>query len=282
MVTSPAPFQLLVDGEVTTTVLKNLTPLTEYVVNVYAVVQEVSSEPLKGTETTLPLPAVLNMNVYDETSSTMRVSWEAAAGATGYLLLYRSINASEPQLEQEVRVAGGVTNTQLVELIPNTEYSITLLALHGESTSDALEGRGVTLPLAPAGELRITEVTHSTMRLNWDAAPGAVRKYMITYKPEEGELKEVEVNGDVTTLQLTSLLSQTEYDVAVTPMYDEGPAAPMLGTAITDVVPAPKNLQFSEVTQTSFRATWEHGAPDVALYRISWTKKGENNFKNVS
>ncbi|XP_047243771.1 collagen alpha-1(XII) chain isoform X2 [Girardinichthys multiradiatus] len=272
--------ELLVDGEVTTTVLKKLTPLTEYVVNVYAVVQEVSSEPLKGTETTLPLPAVLNMNVYDETSSTMRVSWEAAAGATGYLLLYRSINASEPQLEQEVRVAGGVTNTQLVELIPNTEYSITLLALHGESTSNALEGRGVTLPLAPAGELRITDVTHSTMRVNWDAAPGAVRKYMITYKPEEGELKEVEVNGDVTTLQLTSLLSQTEYDVAVTPMYDEGPAAPMLGTAITDVVPAPKNLQFSEVTQTSFRATWEHGAPDVALYRISWTKKGENNFKN--
>ncbi|MEQ2198497.1 hypothetical protein XENOCAPTIV_013650 [Xenoophorus captivus] len=159
MVTSPAPFQLLVDGEVTTTVLKNLSPLTEYVVNVYAVVQEVSSEPLKGTETTLPLPAVLNMNVYDETSSTMRVSWEAAAGATGYLLLYRSINASEPQLEQEsmlsvgtdlcvfslqVRVAGGVTNTQLVELIPNTEYSITLSALHGESTSDALDGRGVT------------------------------------------------------------------------------------------------------------------------------------------
>lgn len=49
----------------------------------------------------------------------------------------------------------------------------------------------------------------------------------------------------------------------------------------TDVVPAPKNLRFSEVGQTSFRATWEHGAPDVALYRIGWTKKGENNFKYV-
>lgn len=49
-----------------------------------------------------------------------------------------------------------------------------------------------------------------------------------------------------------------------------------------DVVPAPKNLQFSDVTQTSFRATWEHGAPDVALYRIGWSKKGENDFKYVS
>uniref|UniRef100_A0AAQ5ZVJ8 Collagen alpha-1(XII) chain n=1 Tax=Amphiprion ocellaris TaxID=80972 RepID=A0AAQ5ZVJ8_AMPOC len=271
--------ELMVDGAVTTVVLENLTPLTEYLVNVYAVVSEESSEPLKGIETTLPLSAVKNMNVYDETTSTMRVNWEAASGATGYLLLYKPINATEDQLEKEVRVAGDVTSTQLVQLIPNTAYSITIYALYDETASEPLEGRGVTLPVLPAGVLRITDVTHSTMRLNWDAAPGAVRKYMITYKPEEGDLKEAEVSGDITTLVLTNLISQTEYDVAVTPVYDEGPGAPMLGNAITDVVPAPKNLQFSEETQTSFRVTWEHGASDVALYRIGWTKKGENNYQ---
>ncbi|XP_041814167.1 collagen alpha-1(XII) chain [Chelmon rostratus] len=271
--------ELMVDGSVTTVVLEGLTPLTEYLVNVYSVAGEESSEPLKGTETTLPLSAVKNMNVYDETSSTMMVRWEEADGASGYMLLYKSINATEPQVEKEVRVGGDVTNVQLVQLIPNTAYTISLFALHGEAASDPLEGVGVTLPRPPAGVLRITDVTHSTMRLNWDAAPGAVRKYIITYKPEEGDLKEVEVNGDITTLDLSSLISQTEYDVAVTPIYDEGPGSPMLGTAITDVVPAPKNLQFSEVTQTSFRATWEHGAPDVALYRIGWTKRGETNYQ---
>uniref|UniRef100_A0A671W4Z1 Collagen alpha-1(XII) chain n=1 Tax=Sparus aurata TaxID=8175 RepID=A0A671W4Z1_SPAAU len=270
--------ELLVDGSVTTAVLEGLTPLTEYIVNVYSVVGEESSEPLKGTETTLPLSAAKNMIVYDETSSTMRVRWEKAAGATGYMLRYKSINATEPQLERE-RVGGDVSSIQLVQLIPITEYSISLYALHGEAASDPLEGTGVTLPVPPAGVLRITDVTHSAMKLNWDAAPGAVRKYMITYKPEEGDLKEVEVEGGITTLDLTSLISQTEYDVAVTPIYDEGPGSTMLGNAITDVVPAPKNLQFSEVTQSSFRATWDHGAPDVALYRIGWTKKGETNFQ---
>lgn len=49
-----------------------------------------------------------------------------------------------------------------------------------------------SVPMAPAGALNIRDVTHSTMRLIWDAAPGAVRKYIITYKPEEGELKEVQ------------------------------------------------------------------------------------------
>ncbi|KAM3861132.1 collagen alpha-1(XII) chain-like [Diretmus argenteus] len=271
------PQQVMVDGTVTSVVLDNLTPRTEYSVNVYSVVGEESSEPLNGLETTLPLTAAKNLMVYDETMSTMRVRWEEAAGADGYMLLYRSINATEPSMDKEMRVGGDVNTVQLVQLIPNTAYSISLYALHGEAASAPLEGTGVTLPMPPAGVLRVTDVTHSAMKLNWDAAPGNVRKYIITYKPDEGEAKEVEVNGDITTLDLTSLISQTEYDVAVTPIYDEGPSNPMLGQAITDVVPAPKNLQFSEVGQTSFRATWEHGAPDVALYRIGWNKKGDNN-----
>ncbi|XP_026146323.1 collagen alpha-1(XII) chain isoform X5 [Carassius auratus] len=270
---------MFVDGEENTLVLVNLTPMTEYIVRVYGVIGEESSEPLKGTETTLPLPAVTSMTVYDEAMTSMRIRWELVSGASGYLLNYNTINASVPSGKMELRVGADVNDVQLMQLLPNTAYSISLFALHGEAASEPLIDRGVTLPLPPAGKLKISEVTHSTMRLTWDAALGNVRKYIITYKREDGDLKEVEVNGDITTLVLTSLRSQTEYDVAVTPVYDEGPANPMLDNASTDVVPAPKNLRFSEVGQTSFRATWEHGAPDVELYRIGWTKQGANSFK---
>ncbi|XP_055740500.1 collagen alpha-1(XII) chain-like isoform X5 [Salvelinus fontinalis] len=272
--------QMIVDGAVTTVVLTKLTPLTEYAINVFSVTGgETSEEPLKGTETTLPLPGVIKLTVYDETMTTFKVKWEKAEGATGYMLLYRAINATVPTVEKEVRVGADVNDVQLKELITDTAYTLTLFALHGVAASNPLIDQGVTLPLPPSGNLRITGVTHSAMKLNWDASPGKVLKYIITYKPDEGELKEVEVNGDITFLPLTNLISQSEYDVAVTPVYDEGVGNSMLGQAITDVVPAPQNLKLSEVTQTSFRATWEHGAPDVALYRIGWTKKGENNFQ---
>ncbi|XP_070302583.1 collagen alpha-1(XII) chain-like [Salvelinus sp. IW2-2015] len=272
--------QMIVDGTVTTVVLTKLTPLTEYAINVFSVTGgETSEEPLKGTETTLPLPGVIKLTVYDETMTTFKVKWEKAEGATGYMLLYRAINATVPTVEKEVRVGADVNDVQLKELITDTAYTLTLFALHGVAASNPLIDQGVTLPLPPSGNLRITGVTHSTMKLRWDASPGKVLKYIITYKPDEGELKEVEVNGDITFLPLTNLISQSEYDVAVTPVYDEGVGNSMLGQAITDVVPAPQNLKLSEVTQTSFRATWEHGAPDVALYRIGWTKKGENNFQ---
>uniref|UniRef100_A0A669ESJ7 Collagen alpha-1(XII) chain n=1 Tax=Oreochromis niloticus TaxID=8128 RepID=A0A669ESJ7_ORENI len=229
----------------------------------------------------VPLSAVRRMEIYDQQVTTMRVRWERAPGATGYMLLYSAINATQATTEQEIRVGGDTTDVQLVKLLPNTAYTLSLFALHGESASEPLTKQGVTLPMPPAGELRVRDITHSTMTLDWDAAPGPVRKYLITYKPESGEAKELEVGGRVTSRQLDNLISQTEYTLAVTPIYDEGPGQPMLGEAITDVVPAPKNLRFSEVTHTSFRAHWEHGAPDVALYRIGWVKKGDTHTQYV-
>ncbi|XP_061097107.1 collagen alpha-1(XII) chain-like [Conger conger] len=128
--------EMSVNGTVTTVVLNNLNPLTEYIVKVFAVSEDVSSEPLKGTEITLPVPSARNLRVSDETTTTMKVSWDAAAGATGYQLLYRAVNATVPSEEKEVRVGGGVTEVHLEHLFPNTLYSLSLIALHGEEASD--------------------------------------------------------------------------------------------------------------------------------------------------
>lgn len=46
-------------------------------------------------------------------------------------------------------------------------------------------------------------------------------------------------------------------------------------------VPAPLNLRTDQVTTTSFRGTWDHGAPDVALYRVMWGPYGEREKQEV-
>lgn len=45
------------------------------------------------------------MDVYDEQTSTLRVRWEEVDGATGYIIRYDAINATQPTTEQEVRAA---------------------------------------------------------------------------------------------------------------------------------------------------------------------------------
>uniref|UniRef100_A0A8D0AFB1 Collagen type XII alpha 1 chain n=1 Tax=Sander lucioperca TaxID=283035 RepID=A0A8D0AFB1_SANLU len=210
------------------------------------------------------------------THQSFRATWTAPEGPVEKYRVEYMTSSGRPQ---QVFVDGTETTVVLQGLNPLTEYLVNVYSVVGEESSEPLKGTETTLPLPPAGKLTVRDVTHSTMRLIWDAAPGLVRKYLVTYKPEDGDAKELEVEGSMTTRQLDNLISQTEYDLTVTPIYDEGPGQPMLGNAITDVVPAPKNLRFSEVTQTSFRATWEHGAPDVAMYRVGWTKKGDTNFQ---
>lgn len=51
----------------------------------------------------VPLNAVRNMNIYKVRSTTMNVRWEAAEGATGYMLLYSALNATQSSVEREVR-----------------------------------------------------------------------------------------------------------------------------------------------------------------------------------
>uniref|UniRef100_A0A8C8F328 Collagen alpha-1(XII) chain n=1 Tax=Oncorhynchus tshawytscha TaxID=74940 RepID=A0A8C8F328_ONCTS len=210
------------------------------------------------------------------THYSFRASW---TGPEGPVEKYRVEYMTLSGRPQQMYVDGSVTTAILPNLNPLTEYLVNVYSVIGDESSDPLKGAETTLPMPPAGELRVRDVTHSTLKMNWDAAPGAVLKYIITYTPDEGEAKELEVGGGVTSKALDNLISQTEYVLAVTPIYNDGAGNPMLNAAITDVVPAPKNLRFSEVTQTSFRADWDHGAHDVALYRIGWTKKGETNFQ---
>ncbi len=44
----------------------------------------------------------------------------------------------------QIRVGGDTTDVQLVKLLPNTAYSLSLFALHGESASEPLTKQGVT------------------------------------------------------------------------------------------------------------------------------------------
>lgn len=44
-----------------------------------------------------------NLEVTPSSYSTLRVSWDAAAGATQYMVLYSALNHGEPEDAKEVR-----------------------------------------------------------------------------------------------------------------------------------------------------------------------------------
>uniref|UniRef100_A0A4W3HLK4 Collagen alpha-1(XII) chain n=1 Tax=Callorhinchus milii TaxID=7868 RepID=A0A4W3HLK4_CALMI len=274
--------QVLVNGRTTSVVLTDLFPETQYNVNVYSLLEGEVSEPLRGSETTLSIPSVRNFNLFDVTSSSMRMRWDPVPDASGYLIQYAPINANVPVGQKEVKVGPEEADLPLTELLPNTEYTVSIHTMYGDIAGDPLTKQEVTLPLSPPRNIRFSDTTHSSTRVHWEPAPGRVLKYLIKYREvDDPTIKEVEVNRADTSVLLPNLLSQTEYQVYVSAIYDDGPSAPLLLSLSSAVVPAPINLQFSEVGTKQFRVSWEHGAPDVALYRLAWTPVGTTDKKEM-
>uniref|UniRef100_A0A668ANI7 Collagen type XII alpha 1 chain n=1 Tax=Myripristis murdjan TaxID=586833 RepID=A0A668ANI7_9TELE len=304
--------QVVVDGTENTVVLQSLNPLTEYLVNVYSVVGEESSEPLKGTETTLPLSAVRRMNIYDEQATTMRVKWEEAEGATGYMLLYSAINATE--------VGGDVTEVQLVRLLPNTAYTLSLFALHGESASEPLTeqglevGGGVTTrklenlisqteyglavtPIYDEGpgqpmlgdaitgknenigprNMRVYDPTTSTLSVSWEHAQGPVIQYRITYAQTTGDPIEeyTTVPGNRNNVVLQNLDPDTPYNIKVTAIYADGPGGELEGDGRTVGMLGPRNLRVSDEWYTRFRVSWDPAPARVNGYKLIYQPEGK-------
>lgn len=76
---------------------------------------------------TVPIPSVRNLNIYNIGTTTMRARWEAASGATGYLLLYEPVNATVPSTEKEVRNAALLANQNKISKIRASDNMIKYL-----------------------------------------------------------------------------------------------------------------------------------------------------------
>uniref|UniRef100_A0A672ZC18 Collagen, type XIV, alpha 1a n=1 Tax=Sphaeramia orbicularis TaxID=375764 RepID=A0A672ZC18_9TELE len=275
------PQEAVVDGSETSTVLEHLSALTEYQLAVFAVYANEASEALRGSETTLALPTVTGLQLFDVTHSTMKARWDSVDGVSGYMLLYAPLTDDGDLDEKEVKYSHHMTELELDGLIPHTEYTVTVYAMFGEEASDPNTNQETTLPLSPPRNLQFSDITHNSAHISWDPAPGGVKGYLITWEKTDGLVtEEVEV-GPVSSYDLSDLTSLMEYSVAIFALYDEGKSEPLTDGFTTTPVPGPLNLRSSDITADSFQVSWDHSASDIVLYRLSWAPFSGGNTKEV-
>ncbi|KAJ8257173.1 hypothetical protein GJAV_G00182690 [Gymnothorax javanicus] len=176
----------LVGGNVTAVDLQQLDPGAQYEVQVKALVQNREGSPVSIRVTTAGEPVeVGGVQVLETTSGTLRITWRAVPGASGYRVYWRS-SGGEPEASRTV--GRDVTSYILEGLRPGERYTIRVAAVsrdrEGESNTVTITTGSQTV-LLPVTNLRVADITRNSVLLGWTPVAGAT-SYILRWRDEQG------------------------------------------------------------------------------------------------
>uniref|UniRef100_A0A8C2FL01 Collagen, type XII, alpha 1b n=1 Tax=Cyprinus carpio TaxID=7962 RepID=A0A8C2FL01_CYPCA len=268
----------LVSGGTTSTVLRNLDANTVYKVTLLPMYEnDVEGKRQSENGKTIPRVPPRNIQVYNPSPNSLNVRWEPASGQVQqYRVAYVPLSGIRPL--ESVLVPGNINSAFLDQLIPDTPYSVNVMAVYADGEGPGIDGKGKTLPRAGPRNMRVFETTTSTISIGWDHAEGPVQQYKIAYAPLTGDpiTEFTVVPGNRNNAILQNLLPDTPYNITVTAVYPEGPGGSLNGNGRTLGLLAPQNLRVSDEWYTRFRVSWDPAPTPVMGYKLVYQPTDES------
>ncbi|XP_037767841.1 fibronectin isoform X5 [Chelonia mydas] len=258
--------------------LRNLQPGSEYTVYLVAVKGNQQSSRETAIFTTLqPMGSIPPYNT-EVTETSIVVTWTPAP-RIGFKLGVRPSQGGEAPREV-ISESGSIV---ISGLTPGVEYVYSISVLMDGQDRDTPIIKRVTTPLSPPTNLHL-EPNPDTgiLTVSWDrsTSPG-ITGYRVTTVPTNGQqgytLEEV-VSAEQNSCIFENLSPGLEYNVSVYSVKDNKESIPISKT-ISQAVPAPTDLRFTNVGPDAMRVTW---TPPVSieltsfLVRYSPVKKEED------
>ncbi|XP_033370554.1 collagen alpha-1(VII) chain-like isoform X4 [Parus major] len=124
-------------------------------------------------------------------------------------------------------------------------------------------------------DLRVSEHSHSSLRLSWVAATGRVTGYRVHVhpslppgQPEPEHQRQMEVDGDTTTVLVTDLKPNTKYVLTVRASYGGALGEPAAIKGKTTPVPPVTNFRVIEEGLFSLKVAWTPPLGKLEGYKI--------------
>ena len=190
----------VINSEVNTITLENLTPQTAYAVKIKAVNEVVQSEytgEFNFTTSNIPVPSGLQCDSKGHTS--MDLSWNSAEGAESYEISYNG-NI----------VASTSSSIELNDLTHRTAYSIRVRGVRGDIKGDWSSEILVTTntyTLEMPTNLTVIAKTFDSIEISWNSVAEA-ESYVISYGSDE-------MTSNGTTATISDLSQYSEYVIKV-------------------------------------------------------------------
>ncbi|XP_029440388.1 LOW QUALITY PROTEIN: tenascin-X [Rhinatrema bivittatum] len=223
-------------------------------------------------------PRLGGLAVSEVTASSLRLSWTVQGGAfDSFLIQYRDADG-EPQ---EVPVDGSASNATILGLKPSEKYTFNLYGILADWRGPPVSAGGTTAypeaigqPAALLDDLHISEVGSHALQLSWDAPDGAFENFLIRYRVSTGATPETEavVAGDLRKAPLGGLQPNTEYSFTLYGVQAGQARANLSTVGRTSRVEleAPRDLEFSDITETSAAVSWRPPLASVDRFKVSF------------
>uniref|UniRef100_A0A8D0HKS1 Fibronectin n=1 Tax=Sphenodon punctatus TaxID=8508 RepID=A0A8D0HKS1_SPHPU len=235
--------------------LRNLQPGSEYTVSLVAVKGNQQSSRATGVFMTLqPRGSVPHYNT-EVTETSIVITWTPAP-RIGFKLGVRPSQGGEAPREV-ISESGSIVMSGLT---PGVEYIYTITVLMDGQERDAPITNTVVTPVSPPTNLHLEPNSDTgILTVSWDRSttPG-ITGYRVTTAPTNGQqgytLEEV-VHAEQTTCKFENLSPGVEYNVSVYTVKHDRESLPIF-EIITQAVPPPTDLHFTNVGPDTIRVTW--------------------------
>ncbi|XP_070988941.1 tenascin-R-like isoform X2 [Oncorhynchus clarkii lewisi] len=258
--------EVTVPKDVTTTTLDDLEPGTEYTITVAA--QRGRQQSTAATiDAFTGFSPVIALYLSDITWDSVMVAWSAPAPpADLYILSYSSEDGTDTS---KVTLDGSKTRSSVEGLLPSTQYTVSLITIQGEVTSEAVTAT-LTTGMDPPKEMTVSYVTEDSVIISWLRPFAPFDYYKMSYQSARGRVDSIVIDNDVTNYTLSSLHPATEYEINLNAVRGSQESK-SITTSVFTAMDMPMELTALNITPQGALLQWNPPLSSVDNYVLTLT-----------